>query len=70
MSNIEPRLPEQYATSAPHVVEDFEVNELLSNMAGSLSPFGQELQFPLPIEKLNYTHPSAADRPNLAADGH
>ena len=35
-------------------------------MAGSLSPFGQDVQFPLPLDQIHYTHPSPADRPNRA----
>ncbi len=31
-----------------------------------MSPFGPDAEFPLPIEKLRYKHPSRADRPNLA----
>ncbi len=58
-------LPEQYQPAAVQV-GDFHVNELAADQAGSLSPFGPETEFPLPVEKLRYRHPSAADRPNLA----
>jgi hypothetical protein len=60
-----PRLPEQYFHQEPEE-QDFNVNELLSDQAGGLSPFGQELQFPLPLDKIRYSHPTPADRPNLA----
>ena len=45
---------------------DFHVNELACDKAGSLSPFGPELEFPLPVEQLWYAHPRPEDRPHLA----
>jgi hypothetical protein len=42
------------------------VNELLSDKAGSQSPFGDDLTFPLPVEELNYRHPGPDNRPFLA----
>jgi hypothetical protein len=66
MSSSTPRLPEQYGTKPAHIVEDFHISEFAADMAGSLSPFGPELQFPLPLDQIHYTHPSRADRPNLA----
>ncbi|MCW2495925.1 hypothetical protein [Jatrophihabitans sp.] len=66
MASTAPRLPEQFRTSKVGVIEDFHVNEIASDQAGSLSPFGPELQFPLPIDQIIYTHPTAADRPHLA----
>ena len=68
MSSSTPRLPEQYG-SAPHVPIEFHISEFTSDMAGSLSPFGADDPFPLPLDKIIYTHPGPADRPNLAADG-
>lgn len=59
-----PRTPEQF--SQGYVSDDFHVNELASDKAGSMSPYGPELEFPLPVESIRYTHPSPADRPNLA----
>ena len=59
-----PRTPEQF--SQGHVSDDFHVNELASDKAGSMSPYGPDLEFPLPVESIRYTHPSPADRPNLA----
>ncbi len=58
-------LPEQYQPAALHV-GDFHVNELAADQAGSLSPFGPDVEFPLPTDKIRYRHPSRADRPNLA----
>ena len=42
------------------------VNELLSSKAGSQSPFGDDLTFPVPVAELYYRHPGPADRPRLA----
>jgi len=42
------------------------VNELLSNKAGSQSPFGDDITFPLPVESLYYHHPGPENRPYLA----
>ena len=64
-ATTEPRLPEPYRPASLHV-GDFHVNELAADQAGSLSPFGPDVQFPLPVESLPYNHPTKADRPNLA----
>jgi hypothetical protein len=40
------------------------VTELVSEMAGPLSPFGEDHAFPLPPERLRYAHPT--DKPNRA----
>lgn len=42
------------------------VNELLSDKAGSQSPFGDDLSFPLPVDALHYQHPGPDNRPHLA----
>jgi hypothetical protein len=65
MANIEPRQPEQYRPADDHA-DDFHVNELAADVAGSLSPFGTDVEFPLPLDKITYRHPSPSDRPNLA----
>ena len=65
MASTTPRLPEQYGSGQQAQV-DFHVSEIASDMAGSLSPFGPELQFPLPLDQIVYTHPGPADRPRLA----
>ncbi len=36
---------------------DHAVTELSSSRAGSLSPFGEDTEFPLPAEALPYAHP-------------
>lgn len=63
MASTAPRLPERLIV-APDVV-DFTVSELASDAAGAHSPFG-DLEFPLPVEKLFYRHPTPAERPHLA----
>jgi succinate dehydrogenase / fumarate reductase iron-sulfur subunit len=35
------------------------VNELLFDRASAASPFGDDLQFPLPAGALSYRHPGA-----------
>jgi succinate dehydrogenase / fumarate reductase iron-sulfur subunit len=37
------------------------VNELLFDRQGAASPFGEDTEFPLPVESLPYSHPSASD---------
>ena len=63
MASTAPRLPEQFRAPAP---DDFHVSELAADQAGALSPFGTDVEFPLPVEALHYTHPGPADRPHLA----
>lgn len=61
----EPRTPEQFlAPSLLH--DDFHVNELAADMVGAFSPFGPEVELPVPIENLRYRHPKPEERPNLA----
>jgi hypothetical protein len=66
MASTAPRIPEQYRGRTAPTASDFHVDEVATDMAGSLSPFGPEVDFPLPVEKLRYNHPTAADRPHLA----
>jgi hypothetical protein len=63
MAGTAPRVPEQFRPA--HQPIDFSVSELVSDAAGSHSPFG-ELDFPLPVERLDYRHPTLAERPHLA----
>jgi succinate dehydrogenase / fumarate reductase iron-sulfur subunit len=46
--------------SRAHVVVEgrLPVSEFAADRAGAASPFGDDLRFPLPIERLTYTHPS------------
>ena len=64
MAGSTPALPEPYRANAPEPI-DFHVSEIAADVAGAMSPFG-DIEFPLPVEKLFYTHPSRADRPHLA----
>jgi hypothetical protein len=36
------------------------INELLFERQGPPSPFGEDIEFPLPVDQLPYTHPSTA----------
>ena len=63
MAGATPRRPEQFRNDPLPI--DFTVSELVSDAAGAHSPFG-DLDFPLPVEKLFYQHPTHADRPHLA----
>jgi hypothetical protein len=42
------------------------VTEFLSQNVGAQSPFGDDQEFPLPIEKILYEHPGPETRPNRA----
>jgi hypothetical protein len=63
MAGTAPRFPEPYRPPT-HIV-DFTVSELVSDAAGSHSPYG-EVEFPVPLETLWYEHPRPQDRPHLA----
>ena len=60
-------------STSPAVTNDaqmthFHVNELASDKAGPVSPFGPDANFPWPLEKIRYAHPRPEDRPKLAGD--
>jgi succinate dehydrogenase / fumarate reductase iron-sulfur subunit len=63
MASTAPRLPEQFRAAA---TVDFNVDEIAADQSGSLSPYGNDVEFPLPLSKIRYTHPGPADRPHLA----
>jgi hypothetical protein len=63
MAGTTPRLPEQFRD--PSRRDDFTVSELVSDAAGSHSPFG-DIEFPMPVSKLLYRHPTPDERPALA----
>jgi succinate dehydrogenase / fumarate reductase iron-sulfur subunit len=44
------------------------VSEFAAEVQGGLSPFGEDVQFPLPTDQLRYRHPSEDDRPRLVGD--
>lgn len=45
------------------------LTELVSEMAGPLSPFGEDHAFPIPPEKLRYAHPTDKPNPSGRAGG-
>jgi hypothetical protein len=63
MAGKAPKYPEE---TWPVAHPELAVSEFTAENAGAQSPFGDDLIFPLPVEKLRYTHPSPADKPNLA----
>jgi hypothetical protein len=63
MAGIAPRSPEEFRSAT--LIIDFNVSELISDAAGSHSPFG-DLEFPIAPERLDYDHPTQAERPHLA----
>ena len=44
------------------------VSEFAAEVQGGLSPFGDDMQLPLPAEEIIYRHPGAEDRPHLPVD--
>jgi hypothetical protein len=66
MPGATPRVPEPYQPYRGASDDDFAVSEFAADLAGAMSPFGSDVEFPLPLERLNYQHPSLADRPHLA----
>jgi succinate dehydrogenase / fumarate reductase iron-sulfur subunit len=66
MASTASGLPEPSRDAPAIRVGEFHVSELAADLAGSLSPYGPDVDFPLPLQRLRYTHPSPADRPHLA----
>ncbi len=66
MAASTPNVPRPYRVNAP-AESDFHVSELAADTAGSMAPFG-DIEFPLPVESLGYTHPGPAERPHLIGD--
>jgi hypothetical protein len=44
------------------------VTEFAAEVQGGLSPFGEDVEFPLPADQVAYVHPGPEDRPNLLGD--
>jgi hypothetical protein len=65
MAGSEPNLPVPYRADTP-AEADFHVSELASEFAGSQVPWGEDVELPMPAERLHYVHPGPAERPNLA----
>jgi hypothetical protein len=68
MAGATPRVPEPYLPYRAAPIDDFHISEFATDSAGALSPFGPDVEFPLPLEQLSYKHPSPADRPHRAGD--
>jgi hypothetical protein len=60
--------PETFRPGTVSVVElEFHVSELAAETAGAMAPWG-DLELPLPMDRIAYTHPGPGDRPYLAGD--
>ena len=68
MPGAAPRVPEPYQPTARLGADDFRVSELAADYPGAMSPYGPDVEFPLPLERLSYRHPSRADRPHRAGE--
>ena len=66
MPGATPRLPELYQPLSGGADADFHVSEFAADFAGAMSPFGQDVEFPLPLDRLSYIHPTPAERPHRA----
>lgn len=54
--------------AAGNGAEHLPISELATQSQGALSPFGGELQLPLPLTGIRYQHPGADERPRLVVD--
>jgi hypothetical protein len=68
MPGATPRLPELYQPPRSAADDDFHVSELATDHAGAQSPFGADVELPLPYDRLSYRHPTISERPHLAGD--
>ena len=61
-------MAEEHARRERSVVPDgnLPVSEFAAEVQGGLSPFGEDVEFPLPPDKVAYRHPSPEDRPHRA----
>lgn len=41
------------------------VSEFAADRPGAASPFGDDIRFPLPVERLTYTHPTEEAPPSM-----
>lgn len=44
------------------------ISEFAAEVQGGLSPFGEDVEFPLPADQVAYVHPGPADRPYRAGE--
>jgi hypothetical protein len=68
MAGAAPQVPELLQPYQAPAEDDFHISEFATDHPGALSPFGPDVEFPLPLERLNYRHPTRAERPHLAGD--
>jgi succinate dehydrogenase / fumarate reductase iron-sulfur subunit len=68
MPGATPRLPELYQPFPVEADLEFHVSEFAADHAGAMSPFGDDVEFPLPLDRINYRHPTPAERPHLVGD--
>ncbi len=61
MAGKPPKHPEE---SWPTTFPELAVSEFTAEHTGAQSPFGDDVEFPIPVTHLKYSHPTAADRPN------
>jgi succinate dehydrogenase / fumarate reductase iron-sulfur subunit len=66
MPGATPRLPERYRSDQAGTVPDFHISELAADVAGAMSPFGPDVEFPLPLDRIDYRHPTPAEWPHRA----
>jgi hypothetical protein len=66
MPGATPRLPELYQPPRGAATDDFHVSELATDHAGAQSPFGADVELPLPYDHLNYRHPTIDELPRRA----
>lgn len=59
-------MTEESAPRERSVVPDghLPVSEFAAEVQGGLSPFGEDMEFPLPPEQVAYVHPGPEDQPN------
>ncbi|AKK10640.1 hypothetical protein [Corynebacterium uterequi] len=58
MANVEKHSTSTNVDWPTNIPEGYHaVNEVLAPTVGASSPFGDDLQLPIPAEKLNYVHP-------------
>lgn len=67
MASAPANLPEPQRGEGP-IDFEYYLDEFAAGTAGAMSPFGPDIEFPLPAERLSYRHPRPENRPNLAGD--
>jgi hypothetical protein len=68
MESPSANLPEQRRADAPPIDFEYYLDEFAAGSAGAMSPFGPDVEFPLPLDRISYRHPRPENRPHLAGD--